>query len=256
MKSIIINSLLFIFCINLTIAQVNTEAMRGEKVNDGILNKLVVEFGFEKSKKEVLDAAAKYRADYFHSSGLHSFLILDFENGYEKKPDNDRNQIVKKGFGHLRITKNIASDIFIEIFSQIGFNDFLAMKDRKLAGTGFRYKMLAGDNINSFVGIGVMQEKEIYDLEDEPNKNLLRSTNYINWKIKITEAAILNSTAYYQFATSQLNDFRLLYDGMLEFKLGKDFSFTVELNYRYDNDPHGYLGKSYFEINNGIQFNF
>ena len=48
MKSIIINSLLFIFCINLTIAQVNTEAMRGEKVNDGILNKLVVEFGFEK----------------------------------------------------------------------------------------------------------------------------------------------------------------------------------------------------------------
>ena len=105
MKSIIINSLLFIFCINLTIAQVNTEAMRGEKVNDGILNKLVVEFGFEKSKKEVLDAAAKYRADYFHSSGLHSFLILDFENGYEKKPDNDRNQIVKKGFGHLRITK-------------------------------------------------------------------------------------------------------------------------------------------------------
>ena len=101
MKSIIINSLLFIFCINLTIAQVNTEAMRGEKVNDGILNKLVVEFGFEKSKKEVLDAAAKYRADYFHSSGLHSFLILDFENGYEKKPDNDRKQIVNVGtFGH------------------------------------------------------------------------------------------------------------------------------------------------------------
>ncbi len=55
MKSIIINSLLFIFCINLTIAQVNTEAMRGEKVNDGILNKLVVEFGFEKSKKIIND---------------------------------------------------------------------------------------------------------------------------------------------------------------------------------------------------------
>ena len=46
------------------------------------------------------------------------------------------------------------------------------MKDRKLAGTGFRYKMLEGDNINSFVGIGVMQEKEIYDIEDETNKNL------------------------------------------------------------------------------------
>lgn len=248
--------LFFICSINLAIAQVNTEAMRGEKTNDGLMNKLVVEFGFEKAKKEVLDAAAKYRIDYFHPSGFHSFLILDFENGYEKKPDTIRNQIVKKGFGHLRLTKSISSNIFLEIFSQMGFNDFLAMKDRKLAGTGFRYKILKGDKLNSFLGIGIMQEKEIYDLENEPNKNLLRSTNYISWKINITENALLNNTAYYQFSTSHTKDFRLLYDGVLEFELGDKFSFTVELNYRYDNEPHGYLGKSYIEINNGIQFNF
>jgi hypothetical protein len=181
---------------------------------------------------------------------------LDYENGYEKDPDKFQNQIVNKGFGHLRLIKSISSNIFLELFTQFGFNDFLLMKDRKLAGGGLRYKMLKGEKIYSFIGIGVMQENEIYDLENEPTKNLIRSTNYISWNINITENAFLNNTAYYQFSASDMNDFRLLYEGGLEFELSEKLSFTVELNYRYDNDPHGNLGNSYIEINNGIEFNF
>ena len=93
-------------------------------------------------------------------------------------------------------------------------------------------------------------------VENEPINNLIRSTNYISWNINITENAFLNNTAYYQLSASDMNDFRLLYEGGLEFELSEKLSFTVELNYRYDNDPHGNLGNSYIEINNGIEFNF
>ena len=256
MRSTTFSLLLFIWLVNPANAQVNIESMRTATVTGGIINNLNVEFGFEKSDQEVLDAAVEYRVDYFNSSGIHVFLVLDYENGYEKDPDKLHNQIVNKGFGHLRLMKSISSNIFLELFTQFGFNDFLVMKDRKLAGGGLRYKMLKGEKIYSFIGIGVMQENEIYDLENEPTKNLIRSTNYISWNINITENAFLNNTAYHQFSASDMNDFRLLYEGGLEFELTEKLSFTVELNYRYDNDPHGNLGKSYIEINNGIEFNF
>ena len=116
--------------------------------------------------------------------------------------------------------------------------------------------MVSNDRMNTFLGIGLMQENEIYDLENEPTKNLIRSTNYFSWNINITENIFLNNTAYHQFSASDMNDFRLLYEGGLEFELSEKLSFTVELNYRYDNDPHGNLGNSYIEINNGIEFNF
>jgi|TARA_Y100000034_G_scaffold36870_1_gene45318 hypothetical protein len=237
-------------------AQVNTEAMRAEAVSEGIINSLGVEFGFEKSDQEVLDVAAKYRIDYFNPGGLHVFFVLNYENGYEKEHGETKNQIVNKGFGHIRLTKDISSNLFFEVFTQFGYNDFLSMKDRRLAGSGLRYRMLEGDKMDAFIGIGAMQENEIYDLQSEAAKRLIRSTNYIRWNITISENARLNNTAYYQLASSDMADYRLLYDGGLEFEIGEKLYFTVELNYRYDNDPHGNLGKSYVEINNGIEFNF
>ena len=163
MNSTTFSLLFIILVINPANSQVNIESMRTATVTDGIINNLNVEFGFEKSDHEVLDAAVEYRVDYYNSSGIHVFLVLDYENGYEKDSDKLQNQIVNKGFGHLRLMKSISSNVFLELFTQFGFNDFLVMKDRKLAGGGLRYKMLKSEKIYPFIGIGVMQENEIYD---------------------------------------------------------------------------------------------
>ena len=130
------------------------------------------------------------------------------------------------------------------------------MKDRNLAGSGLRYKIGSNDKINTFLGIGLMQENEIYDLVIEPEKNLLRSTNYLSWNIKFTENTKFNNTVYYQFSSSDINDYRLLYDGSIDFSVNENLSFFIELNYRYDNDSHGDMGKSYVQLNNGIEFTF
>ena len=238
------------------LAQINTEAMRSENVTDKFINKVNVDFGIEKADAKVIELAAAYRLDYFNPTGLHVFLILNYENGYEQEKGLEKNQVVNKGFGHLRMTKMISSKLFFEVFTQFGFNDFLLMKDRKLAGSGLRYKMVSNDRMNTFLGIGLMQENEIYDLVNEPGKKLLRSTNYLRWNINITENTEFNNTVYYQFSSSDINDYRLLYDGSINFSVNENLSFFIELNYRYDNDPHGNMGKSYIQLNNGIEFTF
>ena len=252
MKSPII---IFLF-MGMLLAQINTEAMRSENVTDGFINKVNVDFGIEKADAEVIELAAAYRVDYFNPTGLHIFFILNYENGYEQEKGLEKNQVVNKGFGHLRMTKMISSKLFFEVFTQFGFNDFLLMKDRKLAGGGLRYKMVSNDRINTFLGIGLMQENEIYDIVNEPEKKLLRSTNYLRWNINIAENTELYNTVYYQFSSSDINDYRLLYDGSIDFSVNENLSFFIELNYRYDNDSHGDMGKSYIQLNNGIEFTF
>ena len=238
------------------LAQINTEAMRSENVTDGFINKVNVDFGIEKADAEVIELAAAYRVDYFNPTGLHIFFILNYENGYEQEKGLEKNQVVNKGFGHLRMTKMISSKLFFEVFTQFGFNDFLLMKDRKLAGSGLRYKMVSNDRMNTFLGIGLMQENEIYDKVNEPEKKLLRSTNYLRWNINIAENTELYNTVYYQFSSSDINDYRLLYDGSIDFSVVENLSFFIEINYRYDNDPHGDMVKSYVQLNNGIEFTF
>ena len=238
------------------LAQINTEAMRSENVTDGFINKVNVDFGIEKADAEVIELAAAYRVDYFNPTGLHIFFILNYENGYEQEKGLEKNQVVNKGFGHLRMTKMVSSKLFFEVFTQFGFNDFLLMKDRKLAGSGLRYKMVSNDRMNTFLGIGLMQENEIYDIVNEPEKKLLRSTNYLSWNINIAKNAQLYNTVYYQFSFSDIIDYRLLYDGSINFSVNESLSFVIELNYRYDNDPHGVMGKSYIQLNNGIEFTF
>ena len=237
------------------IAQVNTESMRKEDAEEGFTNTMGFEFGFEKSDQEVLEIAGEYRIDYFSPGGLHAFLIMNYENGYEKESD-EKNTIVNKGFRHLRMTKNISPSLYIELFTQTGFNDFLLIKDRKLYGSGLRYKAMEKEKINAFIGIGLMKEDEKYDLESDRMKSLYRSTNYLRWQLNIGENTVLNNTAYYQLDTSAPNDYRLLYDGDLEFELNEKLTFTFTLNYRYDNEPHGTLGKTYIQVNNGIEFSF
>ena len=106
------------------ICQVNTEAMRTANDNSGITNSLGFDFGFEKSNQEVMEIAGKYRLDYISKNGMHSFFVINYDNGYEKESDQ-KNSIVNKGFSHLRFTKNISDLLYVELFMQYGFNDFV-----------------------------------------------------------------------------------------------------------------------------------
>ena len=246
----------FLLLISTLISQVNTEALRIAGKNIGFQNKFNLELGYEKANSEVLELAAKYRLDYINQDDFHSFMIINFDNGYEQENDVPKNIITNKGFIHLRGTKNILKNYQMEVFMQYEFNEFILLNDRYLIGTGLRIGFQGSGLINTYLGMGFMYEEEAYNIEIENEKSLLRSTNYIKNQFFLSSNIELNNTAYFQIASDDFNDYRILYDGGLEFHANDFFSITTSLNYRYDNDPHANMGSSYIQISNGVSFNF
>ena len=251
-RTIIIGILLLISTLA---SQVNTEGMRSEDNRDGFKNQFNLDLGFEKANSEVLELATKYRLDYIMQDNFHSFMIISFNSGYEKE-DNVKNIITNKGFIHLRTTKNVLRNYQMEVFTQYEFNEFLLLIDRYLLGAGLRIGFNNNKLSTTYLGVGLMIENETYDLDEENEKSLLRSTNYIKNNIALSANIELNNTAYFQIASDDFYDYRILYDGGLDFHVNESFAFTIELNYRYDNDPQGDLGRSYIQISNGMSFNF
>jgi len=236
--------------------QINTEAMRSADNSAGFINQFNLNLGYEKANSEVLELSTEYRLDYIRNDNFHSFVIINLENGYEKENDRPKNFITNKGFVHLRTTKPLFTNYQIEVFTQYEFNEFLLLNDRYLLGMGLRISFLNNRLTNTYLGMGFMYEKETYNIDAEDDKIMLRSTNYIKNDIILTSNIDWSNTAYFQIALDDSNDYRILYDGGLDFHVNESFAFTIKLNYRYDNDPQGSLGSSYIQVSNGISFNF
>ena len=229
--------------------------MRDENVEKTFTNKLKLDFGYETSKDEIFDILFTASSNFYIQNNLHAFLVMNYQNGFISNSDG-RDIILNRGFSHLRFTKSINSNLDIELFFQAGFNDFILIKDRKLFGSGLRKNIVQMETIKSFLGIGFMQEKEIYDLKQNFEQLLLRQTSYSTILYQISEDIYLDNILYFQPSIKDINDFRLLLENELQFKINKAFRINVNINYRFDNDPHGDSKKSYFQINNGFEFDF
>ena len=251
------NTIKFYLCILIGIAgaQVNTEAMRDDE-KEGFKNKFSLDMEYEKADTEVLDLASEYRIDYNIKNNFHTFLAIKYDNGFEKEKNQESNIIQNKGFVHLRATKIIKDKFGLEAFTQYEFNEFLLLSSRQLFGAGARIKINHGENATTFFGIGAMNENEKYDTVTEQDKNQLRSTNYIKNSLEIGANIVIGNTCYFQIAPQSSDDYRVLYDGEINFQVSENLSFDFSVNYRYDNEPHGGLENSYIQISNGISIVF
>ena len=247
--------LALILNISYAVSQVNTEWMRDENVEKIFTNKLKLDFGYQTSQDEIFDLWLTGSSNFYLEDNLHAFLILNYQNGFIS--NNDQKEIIlNRGFGHLRFTKKIIPDLDIELFFQAGFNDFILIKDRKLFGSGVRKNIIKKETIKSFLGIGFMQEREVYDLKQNSEENLLRQTSYSTILYQISDDIYINNILYFQPSIRSMNDFRLLSENELQFKINNVFRVNININYRFDNEPHGDSKKSYFQINNGFEFDF
>ena len=243
---------LFVF-ISLSICQVNTEAMRKSNLNEGIFNKISIDLDYDNADdNEILNINFSYRIDFIKSD-FNTFMKLNYENGYDKTEDNI-NTINYKGFCHIRYTKNLIEKYFLETFIQYEFNDFLNIEDRYLLGLGTRIQVDTKDNNSIFLGIGLMNEKEIYSNNDA--KNLIRSTNYLSNSTKINDNITLSNIIYFQLDIGNANDYRILYDSSISVETVKNLFLNFTINYRYDNDPHENSSENYTQLLSGIEYEF
>ena len=93
-------------------AQVNTESVRNTNTTDTLMHAIDLDMGLEKSNEEVFDGSLKYRLDYSPNDDYSAFIVLNYENGYERLLNTGKNIITNKGFGHFRLTRKLNNTFF------------------------------------------------------------------------------------------------------------------------------------------------
>lgn len=233
-----------LLCISFLYNQVNTESLRGNNLLPGIHHNLELDFAYISGNTEILNLNGSYRADYVSNSNWHGFFVWKYDRAFEKSKEN----FAYKGFGHLRATKPIKSHIYFEGFIQKEFNHFIDLENRELAGGGFRVNPFN----QLYLGTGIMSETEKYQNKPHSQK-FIKSTNYLNYSLKLFEILELQNILYYQFKLKDAGAYRILWDGKLTISGSKNISFHINYHYRYDLDSGN---PNYFEISNGLGIQF
>lgn len=237
-------------------AQINTEVMRRQALQSGLSGEFSLQGSYKKGNTNVFDLGSGLRLDYFLEK-YHFFSVASYTHG-----EKDDQKYENKGFVHVRGLRQWNKHWMTEIFIQEEFNEFLRLSERTLLGSGFRIALpIKNEKAEQthghiFFGLGAMWERERYRDQVKPNSNLLRSTNYLSmhWKLSETVSSIL--TIYYQVAVNQINDYRILAESGLSFKLFGNVEFKIQMNYRFDNEPPPQVKKYDIELKNGILVRF
>ena len=244
MINIILPSILLfsslIFC------QVNTEAMRADNLSPGIHQEMNMSFSYISGNSEIMILRGDYRIDYQSQSDWSGHFITKYDRAFEKSEDDFTN----KGFGQLRAVKQVFPRIQVESFLQKEFNYFIDLENRELIGGNVRFNPFK----KLFIATGTMNEKEVYQSEEE--QNFMKSTSYINYSVQLMDKVTLKNVLYYQFKLDAMDNYRILWDGTLSFQGSDWLSFYLSCNYRYDISKINPDGSSYFEITNGLGFHF
>ncbi len=250
--TIILGILLHIF--GFAYAQINTEALRKLELKEGLYSGAQVDFGYQSGNSEYLTLKTMLRIDYLRRHN-NFFLIVKYQRGAQAKQ-----LFLNKGFIHLRGMHSWNKTITQEIFLQKEFDDFTSLSERNLIGGGLRLQLLArtgkADSLRKillFAGVGGMYEREEVSGRIAEDQRLFRSTNYLSLFTRIDERVRMQLISYFQFAAAKREDYRILVDGSLEFKLTRQLFFQASLNFRYDSQPPVEIKKYDLEISNGIK---
>jgi len=237
-------------------SQVNTEKFRKEFEETGFYGKVSLAGGLASGNSEFVKVKGGLRIDY--TGNNYDFFLV---GNYEFEEANEA-KVVNKGFTHLISILTLSPKFFLEFFIQKEYNQFILLEDRNLAGAGLRIDLieLLSDSPNSpldiFLGAGLMYENEKYNILISPEKNLLRSTNYLTFKWQINNSFSFITINYFQFDVERLRDYRFITDTSLNFLILENLSFNSAVSFRYDNEPVPDVKNFDLELTNGITFNF
>ncbi|MCH8290299.1 DUF481 domain-containing protein [Candidatus Poribacteria bacterium] len=237
----------------------NPETVRKMELDLGWYNSITLNLTSHSGNTDLLTLRAKLRSDYLVGKS-HTFVMANFQQG--KK---DGKSFIDKGLIHLRSVQSVSQSVAVEAFVQKQFDDFILLQDRNLAGGGIRIVPLGqraksenGATFRLFIGVGAMWENEVINdsQKGEIETDIVRSTNYISGAWQINEWLASTTTNYYQFNPKSYSDFRILFEGSIGFRLTKRLTFSMQLNFRYDNEPPTDVEKHDLEIINGFNYAF
>jgi len=257
LKKYIFSSLLLCFLSGISFGQsiVNTEKL------------------FNKNK-EGLQVSSEFNGTSI--SGNASVFILGYSLNFSYKKNKsylrllsggqyisqNKTEVSNSAFSQLRYDYQINSKSRYFMFTQLQSNAILLFNRRLLAGLGYRRNLInierdSSSKINFDLSLGIMQEEEVLNRSRLP-QNEKYYTNYTrsifsvvgSWKYK-KKLTVINTTYFQQYLFS-LVDYRLLNETNMLYKLNKNLSLSLDIEYRFDSDPPSLLTNKDLNSNVGL----
>lgn len=247
--------LITVYCPSLA-AQVNIftgETMKQMRLESGLYNSIALDLTYRSGNTDLLTSRTRFRSDYL-TKAYHSFVFGSLQQGRKSGEF-----FINKGMVHARIIRSLTQNTLFESFVQKQFNESILLNDRNLVGGGVRFASHPRNSpFNLYLGVGAMWEHErINDKADGTiTTRIVRSTNYINWTGQLDERITTSATGYYQAYVRRFQDYRILFEGSITFRLTTKLSFPFRVNFRYDNEPPIGIQKHDVEIFNGLRYTF
>ncbi len=167
-------------------------------------------------------------------------------------------RFANNGVLHLRYTHKRHLSWQPEVFFQGDYAKSRRLDNRLLAGAGGRYNWRRGETFAISLGSALMWEREKLDLlPGDVHTDLsseLRASQYLNVHFK--GRIIFSTTAYYQFATSDMGDVRILGTSELTTPIIGPLNQTTAVDFRTDSDPPQGIKKTdvKFSTSFGLKF--
>lgn len=175
------------------------------------------------------------------------FLIGDFV--YSK---GKQQLYANSGMFHFRFAQRIKQSPWKwESYLQIQYNQLLDQQYRALAGTGLRWKFYDHKNWKFFVGSSTFYEKEEIRTSGLLNENF-RWSNYLSWFINPKSNFSFSGATYYQPMWANFNDYRILGQYTLSFKVTKHFSVKTDFMFFHDTRPAAGVRNTIFSTTFGF----
>lgn len=230
---------------------VNIEGKRLQSDTTGWLGSFGSSFLFQNNAVKVLNINLTAHTEYKTKKGLYLFLAdYNFLKGSGETLDDNF-------FYHLRYNYKVNMKwLRWEVFTQLQQNNITGIDLRFLAGTGPRFKLSGTKKLALYTGVATMYEYEKEKTSPAIYHRNLRSSNYITATCNPDDNIEIVGTVFYQPLYKNFNDYRILNEISLKFKLKKHLSFTTEWIYLYDRHPAASAPKLNYSISNGIEYSF
>lgn len=236
-----------------TAAQINTEKMRAFDV-DGFATTLGGDFLIESGNSDLFEIGLNTRFDYRYERH-YTFLTGQLRYGEEGNAT-----FKNRAFSHLRYNYQLTPWLIGESFTQLQQDGFKLLQLRVLVGGGARFQYVDAGTIGVFQGTTLMFEHENLNAGEvighPARQSIVRWSNYLNVRIKLSEETSLVSTVYVQPRLDAFDDVRILHDASIAVAITRHLTLRTTLNLYYDSRPPDNIEDLDLELRNGLQVRF
>jgi len=235
-------------------AIVNIEGLRQNQQQEGLSGSVSLTFSGASGNTDKSAANSSARLHWQQQQSA-TLLIGSYYYG-ESSQTRDTN----KAFAHLRHIIEITQQRAMEGFIQAEHNEFTRMSLRTLAGAGLRQTLHNNEAGQTHLGIGAFYSTETLEerdgLSDGGTEQLWRANIYLAVDYNITGQLKLESTSYFQPATSNRHDYRLLEQAGLKLGINDRLALKLSLDIAHDSQPPQTIDTTDVSYHSGIEYTF